>query len=80
MRPHGGVHAPPEEDIGVFGYDLGVRAEVLLAAAGWRPGCEGEELAQSGDPLWAHSVVLGACDRHGRDVCPDALNPGRPCT
>lgn len=45
MRPHGGVHAPPEEDIGVFGYDLGVRAEVLLAAARWRPGCEGEELA-----------------------------------
>jgi hypothetical protein len=39
VRPHGGVHAPPEEDIGVFGYDLGVRAEVLLAAARWRPGC-----------------------------------------
>ena len=37
--PHGGVHAPPEEDIGVFGYDLGVRVEVLLAAARWRPGC-----------------------------------------
>jgi hypothetical protein len=39
VPPHGGVHAPPEEDIGVFGYDLGVRAEVLLAAARWRPGC-----------------------------------------
>jgi hypothetical protein len=25
------VHAPPEDDIGLFGYDLGVRAEVLLA-------------------------------------------------
>ena len=31
MLPHGGVHAPPEEDIGVFGYNLGVPAEVLLA-------------------------------------------------